>query len=90
VANLPSDAATIRAVHPPSQWSTEAYMLAGVIDLLAVANWQRSGKKSQPKPKAVKRPTDKGKYGTPHSVDDFEAIYARAMSRVDSGEVAWR
>lgn len=37
-------------------WSLEAHLLASVIDVLNVANWQRVGKKSAPKPKPIPRP----------------------------------
>ena len=43
------------------RWSIEAQLLADVVDLLAVANWQRGGKKHAPKPKPVERPWRKPK-----------------------------
>lgn len=42
-------------------WSIEAQLLADVVDLLAIANWQRQGKKSAKKPKPVERPWRKPK-----------------------------
>lgn len=69
-------------MHPRAAWSTEAHMLAGVIDLLAGANWQRAGKKSVPKPVPIKRPGDKARVGTSRTAAEFEAVYARAMAKV--------
>ncbi|MDO8308561.1 MAG: hypothetical protein Q7V58_09450 [Actinomycetota bacterium] len=40
-------------------WSITDHLLAGVTDLLALANWQRSGKKSAPRPKPLPRPGKK-------------------------------
>lgn len=47
--------ATARAVHG-DYWPTAEQLLASVVDLLAVANWQRVGKNTAPKPKPVPRP----------------------------------
>lgn len=56
VAALPRDAATTRALHGPSvAWGDSEHLLALIVDLLAGANWQRSGGKS-PKPKPIPRP----------------------------------
>lgn len=43
------------------RWSIEAQLLADVVDLLAIANWQRGGKKHAPRPKPVERPWRKPK-----------------------------
>jgi len=64
--------------------------LAAVVDILQLANWQRAGKKSNPRPKPLKRPGDKNRVGTVgRSVADFDAVYAKATARVESGEVTW-
>lgn len=98
VAGLPSDCCLARTVSPGAVWSTEAHLLAGVIDNLAWANWQRSGKKNAPKPRPVQRPgtrsgTETVK-GTSRTPADFEAVYARAQANVASrearGEVVWQ
>lgn len=47
-------------IHGP-RWSIEAQLLADVVDVLAIANWQRAGKKHAPKPKPVERPWRKSK-----------------------------
>lgn len=49
-----------KELHGPI-WSIEAQLLALVADTLAVANWQRAGKKSAPKPKRIPRPWEKPK-----------------------------
>lgn len=73
-------------------WKVTDYLLAHIADLLAVANWQRQGKKSAPKPKPLKRPgqkTDGQKYGSdPIPVKDFDDWWnsqERAVSRGGSG-----
>lgn len=43
---------------PVGEWSLSEYLLAGIFDLLAAANWQRTGKKSN-RPKPLRRPGDK-------------------------------
>lgn len=56
VRGLPMDGAVGREVAGTSaDWETTDYLLANVVDLLAAANWQRSGRKSG-KPKPIKRP----------------------------------
>lgn len=52
--------ALCEAVHG-ERWSVEGQLLAHVIDLLEVGNWQRMGKKSAPKPKKFPRPWEKSK-----------------------------
>lgn len=39
-------------------WEVTDYLLAVVADYLAVANWQRSGKRGLPKPRPLPRPGD--------------------------------
>jgi hypothetical protein len=54
--NSPRDSAFSRSYHgEPSQWSVTDHLLANVIDLLQIANWQRAGKGAAPKP--FPRPT---------------------------------
>lgn len=40
------------------RWSDTEYLLAAIVDVLAWANWQR-GQGKGPKPKPIRRPTDK-------------------------------
>lgn len=42
-------------------WSIEAQLLADLIDLTALGNWQRQGKKHAKKPKPIDRPWRKSK-----------------------------
>lgn len=37
-------------------WSVEAQILAEAVDALNLANWQRGGRRSAPKPKPLPRP----------------------------------
>lgn len=60
VNNAPPGGALHRAQDPKGwAWGADTYMLAGLIDLTAVANWQRAQKKSAPKPKPLPRPGEK-------------------------------
>lgn len=52
--------ALAKELHGPA-WSIEAQLTAIVADHLAVANWQRAGRKSAPKPKRIPRPWEKPK-----------------------------
>lgn len=55
ILHLPPDSASVRVTNP-DQWDRQEHLLAGIYDLLAAANWQRSGKKSAPRPKQLPRP----------------------------------
>jgi len=57
---LDSKSALSNEVHGPS-WSIEAQLLAIIADALGMANWQRAGRKSAPKPKRIPRPWEKPK-----------------------------
>lgn len=47
-------------LHGPT-WSIEAQLMAVAVDLLGIANWQRAGRRSAPKPKRIPRPWEKPK-----------------------------
>ncbi|QOP66606.1 tail assembly chaperone [Microbacterium phage Lahqtemish] len=49
-----------KELHGPV-WSVEAQLLAIIADSLAMANWQRAGKKNAQKPKPITRPWEKPK-----------------------------
>ena len=74
-----------RAQHPKSWWWTaEIDFLAAMLHTLQLANWQRSGRGSQPKP--IKRPEDKpnrGKGGKlePQSAADLAERRKRMRER---------
>ena len=57
IANLPKESATVREMLGAQfvEWSTTDWLLAGVIDVLQGANWQRGGGKGS-RPKPVERP----------------------------------
>jgi len=60
IQHLPptEDSAVFREQHPKSWWWTaEIDFLSAILHTLQLANWQRSGKGSQPKP--IKRPEDR-------------------------------
>jgi hypothetical protein len=58
VRQLPASSRLGRAQIGYQVWSDTEYLLAGVFDLLAGANWQRSGGRG-PRPRPVRRPGDK-------------------------------
>ena len=47
-------------LHGPT-WSIEAQLMAMIVDILGIANWQRAGRRSAPKPKRIPRPWEKPK-----------------------------
>jgi len=51
------------ALHGQS-WSIEAQLTAIAADALHIANWQRAGRRSAPKPKRIPRPWEKPKTTT--------------------------
>jgi hypothetical protein len=53
--HLPQDAASVK-IRDPGAWDLTDQLLAGIHDLLAAANWQRSGDKRIPRPKPLPRP----------------------------------
>lgn len=67
--NLPLSSATARAVHgEKTEWSAAEHLLASILDVLQVANWQRGGGKGS-RPQPTKRPgvadgQDRRKFGT--------------------------
>lgn len=57
--HLPPESATAARLGgelPGRQWSRTDHLLATVVDVLQVGNWQRQGKKGAPRPAPVKRP----------------------------------
>lgn len=56
-------------------WGPAEYLLALIADELAIANWQRQGKKGAPRPKPLPRPGDKSvTYGSdPIPASEFES-----------------
>lgn len=70
-----------------SLWDTSDHLLAGIYDLLAGANWQRSGGKSA-RPKPITRPgartTDEQRIGTAMPLPEMKELAKRWMA----GELA--
>lgn len=61
VRHSPRTSALARAVNgDETTWSLTDHLLAGVYDLLALANWQRAGKKNSPRPRPLPRPGKAG------------------------------
>ena len=57
VRQSPQDSALHRAVAGPDHiWDLHGHLLAGIFDVLAVANWQRSGVEHAKKPERLQRP----------------------------------
>lgn len=65
-------------------------MLASIIDVLQVSNWQRAGKKSNPRPKPLRRPGDTSHVGSSLDSAEFDRLYAKATGRIERGEATWR
>lgn len=63
MANLPPGAALWRAKQVAGAWTNGEHLLAGVVDLLAGANWQRTkdGSEGRNKPKPLARPGEDAK-----------------------------
>lgn len=77
VSQLPYDSQTSLSVNGGEiLWKHNEELLAAIVDILAVANWQRGGGKGQ-RPKPVKRPHDEKKAKiTP------EEVKAQAQAKV--------
>jgi hypothetical protein len=58
IQQLPRDSAFMRAEHGEDviEWTLVVEQLSQIKSQLAWANWQRAGKRSNPKPQADKRP----------------------------------
>lgn len=63
--HAPHTSAIARSVHgEAAAWGPTEHLLATVIDVLQVGNWQRAGKKGSPRPKPITRPGDRKRIGT--------------------------
>lgn len=73
--HLPADAALWRSVNPErATWTLERHLLAGAVDALRVANWQRAGSKRNKRPKPLPRPGigEPSRIGDPSQLDPAE------------------
>lgn len=68
-----------QTMFPDVDWDLEAHLLAGIYDLLAVANWQRGGGGAGRRPKPLPRPGDKP--GTTVVADVVPISHARSLLR---------
>ncbi len=88
--HLPPESATHTALLGP-QWTRTDHLLATVVDVLAIANWQRQGKKGAPRPKPVRRPgvgpQEERFGGEAMSTDEVEAALAARYRHDEDEEV---
>jgi hypothetical protein len=77
------ETATCEAVHG-RRWTTTEQLLAGAVDVLQAANWQRAGKKTAAKPKPVPRPWEQSRTQAigkdPIAIGDFD-VWWESQSR---------
>lgn len=75
VKHLPPSSATFGALYPDeAHWGLSEHLLALLVDVLQVANWQRGPAKRHEFPKPLKRPglpVDERKHGTPTPLDEM-------------------
>jgi hypothetical protein len=80
----PHDSAFARSIGgDAAEWSATEYLLAVIGDLLATANWQRSGGGQRPKP--IPRPgkqPEETRFGTAMPLDDLKAMLDRPRKEV--------
>ncbi len=83
--SLPPESAFVRKLAGvAATWSTTDYLLAHLIDIEMVANWQRAGRKNSPRPKPFPRPdadrrgtTRYGTKGRPMTRAQYDRLRAR-------------
>ena len=75
-ANLPREAACVRAVAPEAAWSDETYLLSACEYLLNIIAWQntKDGAKGRNKPKRPQTPADVARERGKVADTDFGAI----------------
>lgn len=56
IDQLPRDSATVRKLNPDAEWTLNAHLLALLVDVANLANWQRMGDKNAERPKPIERP----------------------------------
>ncbi len=85
--HLPVGSAVLRALDSEGrlQWTVTDYLLATVVDLLAGANWQRSGGKGS-RPKPIPRPVAP----LHDDDDDVEAIAIDGFESIDAFDTWYR
>jgi hypothetical protein len=83
VKQAPRESSLARAMHgEDALWGLTDHLVAAAVDELAVANWQRQGKKGAPRPKPLPRPGKQSKTqrigAEPLPIADLEAWIAAA------------
>lgn len=89
VEQLPPDSAFHRAVAGPDRvWTLANQLRAAQVDLLAGANWQRSGGKKKDRPRPIPRPgiepdevVHVGNSETKRTPAEIEALFAEIAER---------
>ena len=94
LSHLPPDSATVRSIAGEPGWTVTDYLLATVIDTIAVSNWlfvsANSGKKGgrSPQPKPVPRFGEKAAEAQPTreiSSEDLAGFFGGGMNVVRKG-----
>lgn len=81
VTHLPDTSALRREVlGEHAAWDVKAHLLAGIFDVLAVANWQRGGDDKAKKPERLERP------GVTKQLDGKLLAKGKAISIEDMNE----
>lgn len=76
VRQLPPESATWQSFTGPEPWGTTEHLLALIVDVLQIANWQRAGDKRAKRPEPLPRP---GMAGGPRRSDLTPAQMRRRL-----------
>jgi hypothetical protein len=74
VSQLPRESRVMRSINPAFEWGTCEYMLAEVLDRLAIISWQWSSDDSIPKPTPMRRPGQPVKQNQGMTVSEYEEV----------------
>jgi hypothetical protein len=85
VKQSPTDSAIHRSMAGPDHiWGLQEHLLAGMFDVLTVANWQRGGDENAKKPERLPRP------GVTKQIDGQLIAQGKAMSIEDmNAQLGW-
>lgn len=85
VKQSPMDSAIHRATAGPDYiWDLQGQLLAGIFDVLAVANWQRGGDENAKRPERLQRP------GVTKQLDGQLLAQGKAVSIEDmNAQLGW-
>ena len=79
IVGLPVESRLSSAISGEQQWPLADHLLAVTVDMLNIANWQRSAKKGDPPPKLMPRP----------GVDDGRKRYGRGTDMTNDEMRDW-